>query len=183
MFLINQVVMALNDLAKNGTMIAVRSEATESNCKGRFDVAFNLYDQNFTKLADLLIFEMKRPNVIKRSQFQCAQIQQNPSKEKMRQMKSGIFENDRKGTWLVDNAIMLSKQAAKYFRFCRRVILFDWYSMVGLTFAPFRRRDLLVHGIILQEGAGRTLNFHQLLFAMVMEELEEWEQGYPGVWP
>ncbi|KAJ5730024.1 uncharacterized protein N7483_004532 [Penicillium malachiteum] len=134
------------------------------------------------KLEHLAVLEMQATHVIHEKDFMQAAAD-TPAEYKKKVDNGARFEKTG-ATWLSNNALWLSKQAAKYGEGCRHVAIFDWMAMFIFDFT---RKIHNAYGLFFRKSksvAPDRMNYCRLLLAFVVRALNEWceENGVQPVY-
>ncbi|KAJ5732703.1 hypothetical protein N7493_004184 [Penicillium malachiteum] len=159
----------LASTGSTGYKIVCASEKIDG-VQSRHDIAWSLQrnePDNRKREKLIAVLEMKSTRSLAEEDFRRATARTDAELKAM-VGNSARFKNDET-TWLQNNAVVLSKQAAKYGRACKHVAMFDWSAMFIFDFSYGRDRT---KGVFFRESAtSNGMNFRRLLLAFMLRAL------------
>ncbi|KAJ5640503.1 hypothetical protein N7528_000128 [Penicillium herquei] len=167
--LLHPVNLVLHGHAPQGYKIICASEKIQG-VQSRYDIAWSLQRNepgNSKREKLIAVLEMKNTRSLAEEDFHRAAARTDAELKAMVDDPER-FNNDE-NTWLQDNTIVLSKQAAKYGGKCKHVAIFDWSAMFIFDFTYGRDKT---KGVFFREStASNGMNFRRLLLAFVLRAL------------
>ncbi|CAN6662477.1 hypothetical protein TRVA0_034S00606 [Trichomonascus vanleenenianus] len=165
--------IALEKLLPKGKHIFCKAQKYHRETSSYFDFVWEIVEgnpKNPKNIIPLAIVELKMPGTINESDSNSGC---GCTPDEYRFLRGGASSSSKK-TRLKHNAVLLSKQAKKYSRYCKDIIFFDWNAMFIFNFNENTSRKAVVRGTYFKEDkrTRSVKNFRRIQLGVLVRRLQ-----------